>query len=332
KDKSIKAIKTISRVGARVGIKVLTAGVLDETVFEDTKTIKDVAGEASELLDNYVKNRLEGVEQDKKTLVEFKLYLETLSKNIGADHPLVFIIDELDRCKPPFALKTLEIVKHLFSVPNIVFVLVMNRTQIEESIRCEYGQGVDASLYLQKFVGLWAHLPKLYEGSSSDSRIYMANALDRMEFNAATRDQLDGKEILEELSEHYNLSLRSIERSLTNFSIIQNAYPNLEGSLQILVAYLSIVKAIYPDVYKKLAKNKITYDELIIETEIQDLRSRTRDDFPDGHILKWMLRSTFYSGKQIQDYMAQQDISDDTWIFQCNAKSVCKWMDSFEVK
>jgi predicted KAP-like P-loop ATPase len=65
----------------------------------------------------------------------------------------VFVIDELDRCRPPFAPEVLENIKHLFSVPNIVFILSMNRSQIEESIRCEYGTQVHASKYLQKFVG-----------------------------------------------------------------------------------------------------------------------------------------------------------------------------------
>ena len=139
KKKTVSALKTLARVGLRVGIKTATAGILDETIFDETKTIKDVS---------------------KETLLDFKHSLEELSFSISNDKPLVFIIDELDRCKPPFALQILENIKHLYSVNNIVFVLVMNRSQIEESVKCEYGSGVEASKYLQKFVHVWASLPK----------------------------------------------------------------------------------------------------------------------------------------------------------------------------
>ena len=52
---------------------------------------------------------------------------------------LVFLIDELDRCRPTYAVETIEKIKHLFSVPGIIWVLVMNKEQIESSIQKVYG-------------------------------------------------------------------------------------------------------------------------------------------------------------------------------------------------
>lgn len=70
------------------------------------------------------------------------------------DGPFVVILDELDRCRPSFALETLERVKHLFGAEKVVFVLFWNVRSIHESIRHTYGTGTDAERYLSKFVAL----------------------------------------------------------------------------------------------------------------------------------------------------------------------------------
>lgn len=70
-----------------------------------------------------------------QSMEEFRKALENLVEFIAQDgKPLIFIIDELDRCNPRFAVKVLERVKHLFSVPNIVFILSIDKTQLCHSI------------------------------------------------------------------------------------------------------------------------------------------------------------------------------------------------------
>ena len=73
--------------------------------------------------------------------------------------PLVVIIDELDRCRPSYAVELLEVAKHLFMVDHIVFVLAVNRGQLEHSIRALYGARFDAAVYLQRFFDQDFHLP-----------------------------------------------------------------------------------------------------------------------------------------------------------------------------
>ena len=73
-------------------------------------------------------------------------------------HPLVFIIDELDRCRPTFAIELLERVKHIFDVPNIVFVFGINRSELTKSLRSVYGE-LDAGEYLRGFFDMEFVLP-----------------------------------------------------------------------------------------------------------------------------------------------------------------------------
>ena len=69
------------------------------------------------------------------------------------------MIDELDRCRPPYAVELLEVAKHLFSVDYIVFVLAVNRPELAHSIRDLYGSGFDAAGYLRRFFDIDFRLP-----------------------------------------------------------------------------------------------------------------------------------------------------------------------------
>ena len=73
--------------------------------------------------------------------------------------PLVFIVDELDRCRPTFAIELLERVKHIVGVPGIVFVFGINQKELEESIKSIYGE-IGATDYLRKFFHISMTLPQ----------------------------------------------------------------------------------------------------------------------------------------------------------------------------
>ena len=267
KKKAVSALKIVGQSGLRVGIKALTGNVLDETIFEDDGK---ASKEASDLMDKYIAKQLSKSDQDKKSLTVFKECLSTLGENIsknnddrpdGDDH-LIFIIDELDRCKPKFALSILESIKHLFSVPNVTFLLVMNRNQLEESVRCEYGRGVQASKYLQKFISIWCSLPRNNINRLPVSAMYVKDCLNRMGYEVKNHNH--NIKFFEEFVEHYSLSLRDIERSLTNFAIIYNLKgDDLSEKEFMLCSFFAIVKVVYPDIYRKIANDSISCSELL---------------------------------------------------------------------
>jgi hypothetical protein len=65
--------------------------------------------------------------------------------------PMFFFIDELDRCRPTYAIELLETVKHLFDIPGLVFVVATNTDQLQHSIKAVYGSEFDAQRYLYRF-------------------------------------------------------------------------------------------------------------------------------------------------------------------------------------
>lgn len=93
-----------------------------------------------------------------------------------AVRPLFFIVDELDRCRPDFALGVLEVIKHFFSVDGVHFVLVTNRTQIEASVRHVYGcDKPQSQAYLEKFSHLSLLMPPAKFGGHHGYVRYLEN-------------------------------------------------------------------------------------------------------------------------------------------------------------
>ncbi|PNU06486.1 KAP family P-loop NTPase fold protein [Novosphingobium guangzhouense] len=66
--------------------------------------------------------------------------------------PIIIIIDELDRCRPTYAVKLLEEIKHLFDVSGIVFILGINTQQLSHSVAGAYGSKFDGISYLKRFI------------------------------------------------------------------------------------------------------------------------------------------------------------------------------------
>jgi len=73
--------------------------------------------------------------------------------------PLFIFIDELDRCRPTFAIELLERVKHLFHVDGIKFIISTDTEQLVHSIRAVYGHEFDADVYLHRFFDQTFKLP-----------------------------------------------------------------------------------------------------------------------------------------------------------------------------
>jgi predicted KAP-like P-loop ATPase len=135
---------------AKIGIKAATLGIIKESDIDALSEIgEDVAADTSETIADLVKERLSAHDKETELIRSFRDALSDMPATImdNSSGRLVIIIDELDRCKPSFAVEVLEKIKHLFSVKNIVFILVMHKQQLEEAIRSVYGSNIDAHTY-----------------------------------------------------------------------------------------------------------------------------------------------------------------------------------------
>jgi len=333
KAKAISAIKVISRAGLRIGVKALTAGVLDDTIFEEIGSIQDASTEASTMVDKYIGDRLMSFENDKATLKAFKEAIECAVESFAGSAPLIFIIDELDRCKPTFALDTIERIKHLFSMPKVVFVLVMNRKQLEEIIKIKYGKNVEASIYLQKFVHVWVELPRITEKYNSHGKTYLKKCLKDMEFKHISQND-EAIKLYAELIDYYRLSFRDIERSLTNFALVENlTNGTLNFDYYYLLVFLSIIRTTMPDIYLKVKQGEMKYDGedgLIIEAKISDLKDdHLPEEYSETHYLKWLLKHDLSSTEEAMEMEKSLGRGMGTGR-PGKMIAICSWLERFQ--
>ena len=89
---------------------------------------------------------------------------EAIRKFVAASEPRVlFLVDELDRCRPDYAITYLETIKHIFDIKGAVFLLAADRQQLENSAKTAFGPNLDFEEYYRKFIHREITLPPISE-------------------------------------------------------------------------------------------------------------------------------------------------------------------------
>lgn len=216
-----------------LAMTLMGAGYFSKSVEETITAVKDATGEAGEKtgelleegLREHLTNLVENYNTNKNELKYFKEALSELVK--GLDKPLIFIVDELDRCKPEFSIKLIERIKHFFDLPNIVFVLATNKSQLEESINSFYGFK-SANSYLEKFIDLNLKFPNR---KTNDYDGVIQAYTQKFNLNMRTSD-------IRILSKIYNLNSRDLIRVLQKMALFNNY--NHSVSLVMAFIYLAM--------------------------------------------------------------------------------------------
>ena len=188
--------KALSMITASAGLKNLTHDFIDI----DNKTRK---AELIKAVKDQV-NRHDAVN-------------EFLNKLKGDSERLIFVIDELDRCRPSFAVELLEVVKHYFTRDDVTFIITTNVNQLSHTIKKYYGSDFDGYAYLNKFFDFTLGLRKVSIEMYTRSVLDWAD--DGMIVNGVARDAIEyyGFEMREINS--YHSSLQLVNRFLTRNNI-----------------------------------------------------------------------------------------------------------------
>lgn len=257
-----KAVGPIAKRVIKAAIKVGTMGALDVDEAIEEATADATSEAASDLIDAFQK--------EKASLEQFRESLEKAVSKLSQDdppRPLIFFIDELDRCRPSYAIELLERVKHLFDVPNMVFVLSIDKKQLEAITAAVYGERIDAPEYLRRFIDLEYALPALHTKS------YTRVLIERFGF----KELFDVRDLLSTLSydhDHFveaftllagmfDLSLRAKERCLTRLGVVLTQTPTDHYLDPIVLSLLLVLRAKRPDLYSGLVSGAIAPQDLM---------------------------------------------------------------------
>lgn len=88
------------------------------------------------------------------------LLVNQISEATDFHLPLFIFVDELDRCRPDYAIELLEGIKHLFGVPGVYFIIALNLSQLGESTKTVYGSSFAGHRYLKRFFDIEFSLPE----------------------------------------------------------------------------------------------------------------------------------------------------------------------------
>ena len=229
-----------------------------------------------DLIDSMKNKVLSEYENQRKAKKELKDSLMKMSAKVKekSGNPLVFIVDELDRCRPTFAIELLERIKHIFDVPNIVFVVGINRDELCKSIKSVYGE-IDASTYLQRFF----HAELTMPGSLANVYIkYLLGKFGILHLFFPLVEEFENDEFLGFVSRRIHikekLSLRDLEHCIRYLHIIGN---KADSRVPVLFLFIFImVKMKRPELYKKWAAKQASNSEILdVIAELLDKDSRT---------------------------------------------------------
>lgn len=130
-------------------IRIGTSGIVDINPI-----VEELGKAALSQMKESDSDRLSSYREARESLGNFRSALQDMATALAESNsgrPLVVLIDELDRCRPLYAVQLPEAAKHLFAVDQVVFVLAVNPDQLAHSIRALYGVEFDALGYLRRF-------------------------------------------------------------------------------------------------------------------------------------------------------------------------------------
>jgi hypothetical protein len=145
---------------------------------------------------------------------------------------LFVLVDELDRCRPPYAIALLERIKHLFDIDNVVFVVATDTKQLGHAIGAVYGGGFNSTRYLGRFFN------RTYYFEEVERRQFVDNLLQQEPLEASRISlppSTDLKTYLGGAFDFFALPLRDIEQA---YDILRSVVTAWDSRLKIEMAIL----------------------------------------------------------------------------------------------
>lgn len=245
----------------RIGASWLTFGATNHLGDAGDVVAEAVGDEFMQSADSFWRE----AQERQGVMEQFREALKALT--VGEDgeaRKLVIVVDELDRCRPDYALALLEIIKHFFAVPHVHFVLGVNLGELENSVKARYGADITAELYLQKFVTLTMRLPETtnaYENKSVAISYFEMNSA-KASVDAMQHGYVLG--ILKSVRDKESVTLRAVQRLITLLQI--STIPDMCLQDEILektaTSSLSVLRVLHPPMYKDINTGRIGLEDL----------------------------------------------------------------------
>lgn len=281
--------------------------------------VQEFINQTSSSVADGLQEQIEIYTSKKKSIVEFKESLEKFVSQTTENKPVVFIIDELDRCRPNYAVELLEQLKHLFSVPGIVFVLSIDKIQLGNAVRGVYGSDlIDSNEYLRRFIDIEYSIPEpeiktftkyLYEYFGFDE---FFTEKQRLQYRELQQDNSTFIKFAASLFNYERLTLRVQEKIFAHARLALTQFPANNYVVPSLFILLIYIKFKHNTIYNNLKNERYSLQELINQIE-SILPENVSED--DSHMYLYTLSMLLRSYNNSREYpnkekLTVQDESD----------------------
>jgi len=204
-----------------------------------------------DFIDKTAENYFNTISEEKSIYDELTSSLEKIVEQ-SDNLPFIVIIDELDRCRPDFALETLERIKHIFHIKNVKFILVYNEEVLKGMIKTKYGIEVDTERYLHKF----AQRTFVLDNTKLLRTWYMKEIDNKIE--PFLSDDIpfflrNFSSSMLAIKEKYNLTLRDMEQLFGNLKQFKSN--GISVTITAALVSLEVLRFIYPGEYINMQRS-----------------------------------------------------------------------------
>ncbi|MEE9706227.1 P-loop NTPase fold protein [Aeromonas veronii] len=238
------------KVGGKLALK---AAIKKAGLEEDDFSLE--GDDANQLVDAICSNQKERYESIQYLKNEIRQWVEgAVGLSEGElDYPAFILIDELDRCRPSYAVEMLETIKHIFDIPKVVFVLATDTEQLQHAVKVIYGADFDAHTYLSRFFSrrfsLLAGSKRHFIESNLSNSVLVDHSFDNVWPKGLNIEAITT--VLSSISDACHLSLRSTEKLIDRMTLV---LLNLEkDDINIVfLAYMLALHEIKPSDYEMI--------------------------------------------------------------------------------
>ncbi len=242
-------------VSTLTGIDPVSAGELAEKKKVERKGRQDFEG-----------NYFDIYKAKKNALKTLKNSIKTF---ISGDNPnILILVDELDRCRPDYAISYLETIKHVFDIKGIAFIIAVDRKQLECSAKAAFGD-IDFPEYYRKFVQREIALPKPVENGykrliSSYVDYYLEREKERYCYMALDPSRITN---IERLIVSMNMTPRQVQEVFRIMGHVLATEEEKRGKIYWCLAVgtilMSALRVGNTDIYEKLARRELGISEAV---------------------------------------------------------------------
>jgi hypothetical protein len=318
---------------------IIIKGALSKAIGEGgVEALADIKSEdessITELSSKFTEELLSTHDAISSSIDDFKVSVAVLIKEVikngSLTSPLFVFIDELDRCRPLYSIELLERIKHIFCIPEVVFIVATDTQQLSHSVKAIYGEGFNGETYLRRFFDQIYTLPEpnciefatlLFEGFTPKTKYFYYNVnveggrpnrytsaeIEEKNINTLTCTSSSNAEnilLFSLFAKFFKLDLRSKKQCFDRFTAIERSLSEKEELHFGYLIFLIMLDAKYPAKFQEYfnhAKSSQRFQVLAdVGSPLNNLMTHHNQQYTVKYLIEKYIESLFHTKQELR--------------------------------